>query len=138
MEPEQQTSRAEKDRFGVLAYPVSLVKRPEAAGEQSHSYRVQADDELIEPSGSRIYLVNSGMTGSGLRIMPGYSIEDGLLDCFLLDQGTSAPSPAPPRASSTFAARPRPAISVAAGRSRCPPSRPRPYGPTASTSGGHR
>ena len=28
------------------------------------------------------------MTGSGLRIMPGYSIEDGLLDCFLLDRET--------------------------------------------------
>ncbi len=87
MEPEQQTSREEKDRFGVLAYPVSLIKRPAAAGEH-HSYRVQADDESIEPHGNRIYLVNSGMTGSGVRIMPGYSIDDGLLDCFLLDQDT--------------------------------------------------
>ncbi len=52
------------------------------------TYRVQADDELIEPHGNRIYLVNSGMTGSGVRIMPGYSIEDGLLDCFLLDHDT--------------------------------------------------
>ncbi len=32
MEPEQQTSREEKDRFGVLAYPVSLVKRPAGRG----------------------------------------------------------------------------------------------------------
>ena len=87
MEPEEQTSRAEKDRFGVLAYPLSLIKRPEAAG-QHHDYRIEADGELIQTAGSRIYVVNSGMTGSGLRIMPGYSIEDGLLDCFWLDRDT--------------------------------------------------
>ena len=33
-------------------------------------------------------MVNSGMTGSGLRITHGYAIDDGLLDCFALDGHT--------------------------------------------------
>lgn len=86
MDPEQQTTRREKERFGVLAYPVSLLSRPDGAGH--HAYRVTADGERIAPVGTRIYVVNSGMTGSGLRLMPGYSIDDGKLDCFLLDRDT--------------------------------------------------
>jgi diacylglycerol kinase (ATP) len=88
MDKEQQTSREEKNRFGVLAYPVSMMQRPDAAG--SHQYSVVADGEKIEPEGTRIYLVNSGMTGAGLRVLPNYSVNDGYLDCFLLDRNTLA------------------------------------------------
>jgi YegS/Rv2252/BmrU family lipid kinase len=85
MEPDQQVSRAEKDRYGVLAYPMSLVTRPSAVG--AHDYRIEADGEVLEAHGNRIYVVNSGMSGSGLTALSGYAIDDGLLDCFLLDRG---------------------------------------------------
>lgn len=84
MEPDQQTSREEKDRFGVLAYPMSLVQRRNAIG--SRRYHVVADGEAIEAHGTRIYVVNSGMSGSGLPALAGYAIDDGLLDCYLLDR----------------------------------------------------
>lgn len=85
MEPEAQTSRDEKNRYGVLAYPLTLVQRPDSV---QHKYQVVADGESIAPTGTRIYIVNSGMTGSGLRVMANYSIDDGMLDAFLLDKDT--------------------------------------------------
>lgn len=85
MEPEAQTSRDEKNRYGVLAYPLTLVQRPDSV---QHKYQVVADGESIAPTGTRIYIVNSGMTGSGLRVMANYSIDDGMLDAFMLDKQT--------------------------------------------------
>ena len=85
MEPEAQTSRDEKNRYGVLAYPLTLVQRPDSV---QHKYQVVADGESIAPTGTRIYIVNSGMTGSGLRVMANYSIDDGMLDAFMLDKAT--------------------------------------------------
>lgn len=84
MEPDQQTSREEKDRYGVLAYPMSLVQRRHAI--ESRTYHLQVDGETIEARGTRIYVVNSGMSGSGLPALAGYAIDDGLLDCYLLDR----------------------------------------------------
>jgi hypothetical protein len=88
MEPEQQTSREEKQRFGVLAYPIALLRRPTAAGR--HHYRVVADGEHIEVDGTRLYVVNSGMTGSGLAALADYSVDDGLLDAFVIDRENPA------------------------------------------------
>jgi diacylglycerol kinase (ATP) len=85
MEPEAQTSRDEKNRYGVLAYPLTLVQRPDSV---QHKYKVIADGESIAPTGTRIYIVNSGMTGSGVRVMANYSIDDGMLDAFMLDKET--------------------------------------------------
>ncbi len=34
-------------------------------------------------------MVNSGMTGSGFKVTQGYSIDDGLLDCFVLDKANA-------------------------------------------------
>lgn len=84
MEPDEQTSREEKDRYGVLAYPMSLVKRPTAIGRRA--YHLEVDGQPIEAAGTRIYVVNSGMSGSGLAALSSYAIDDGLLDCFLLDR----------------------------------------------------
>ena len=43
------------------------------------------DGATTEIDGSKVYVVNSGMMGTGLRITHTYSIDDGLLDCFMLD-----------------------------------------------------
>jgi diacylglycerol kinase family enzyme len=46
---------------------------------------VVVDGETGELHGSKVYVVNSGMMGTGLKVTHTYSIDDGLLDCFLLD-----------------------------------------------------
>ena len=82
VEPEEQTSREMKDRYGVFAYAVNLAQR----GPGGHvAYRAEVDGEPSEFQASRVYVVNSGMMGTGLRITHGYSVDDGLLDAFAID-----------------------------------------------------
>ncbi len=83
IEPEEQTSRELKDRYGVFAYAVSAVSQHGAHAPAR--YHVVADGQEKEIEGSKAYVVNSGMMGTGLRVLHTYSIEDGLLDCFMLD-----------------------------------------------------
>jgi diacylglycerol kinase (ATP) len=84
IEPEQQTSRAMKDKYGVLAYAVSEGERLTTTHE--HRYRATADEETLAFEATKVYVVNSGMMGTGLRITSTYSIVDGLLDVFFLDK----------------------------------------------------
>ena len=84
VEPEEQTSRELKDRYGVLAYAISAPKR--SSGAREFQYQVDIDGESLEFLASKVYLVNSGMTGKGFKISHGYAIDDGLLDCFVLDK----------------------------------------------------
>ena len=85
VEPEEQTSRELKDRYGVFAYAVNMAQRGQA---KEVSYRAQVDGEWTEFQASRVYVVNSGMMGTGLRITHGYSVDDGLLDAFAIDSHT--------------------------------------------------
>jgi YegS/Rv2252/BmrU family lipid kinase len=87
IEPEEQTSRELKDRYGVFAYAVSVAGR--VSGPREFQYRVDVDGEILEFEASKLYMVNSGMTGSGLKVTRGYAIDDGLLDCFVLDKATA-------------------------------------------------
>ncbi len=84
VEPEEQTSREMKDKYGVFAYAVSMASR--AGEDQHHRYRATVDDEVGEFDGTKVYIVNSGMMGTGLKITHTYSIDDGLLDCFVVDK----------------------------------------------------
>ena len=84
IEPEEQTSRELKDRYGVFAYAVSAAGR--VSGPREFQYHVDIDGEVLEFLASKVYMVNSGMTGSGLKVAHGYAIDDGLLDCFVLDK----------------------------------------------------
>ena len=84
VEPEEQTSREDKDKYGVFAY---LVNATHHAGDATAvHYRADVDGELFEFDASKVYVVNSGMMGTGLRITHSYAIDDGLLDCFLVDK----------------------------------------------------
>ena len=85
VEPEEQTSREMKDRYGVFAYAVNLAHRGPA---KEVSYRAVVDGEPSEFHASRVYVVNSGMMGTGLRITHEYSVDDGLLDAFAIDGHT--------------------------------------------------
>jgi diacylglycerol kinase family enzyme len=84
IEPEEQTSRELKDRYGVFAYAVSAPRR--VSGPREFRYQVDIDGEALEFLASKVYMVNSGMTGAGFKVTHGYAIDDGLLDCFVLDK----------------------------------------------------
>ena len=84
VEPEEQTSREMKDKYGVFAYAVNMAHH---GGPSKHfRYSVELDGETAEIEGSKVYIINSGMMGTGLKITHTYSIDDGLLDCFVVDK----------------------------------------------------
>lgn len=82
VEPEQQTTRQLKDRLGLLAYAVQVPKQMRQA--QPARFRVTIDGHVIEENGIKLYIVNSGMMGKGVRIAHQFSIDDGYLDVFVL------------------------------------------------------
>lgn len=82
VEPEQQTSREMKERYGVLAYPMTVRQQVKEMIEAA--YRLTIDGEVIERRGTRCYVVNSGMTGRGITASADFSATDGMLDVFLL------------------------------------------------------
>ncbi len=83
IEPEEQTSRELKDKYGVFAYAVAATAQ--VSGPRQFQYQVEIDGDALEFVASKVYMVNSGMTGSGLKVAHTYAIDDGLLDCFALD-----------------------------------------------------
>ncbi len=66
----------------MFAYAVNLAQRGPA---KEVLYRAEVDGEPSEFQASRVYVVNSGMMGTGLRITHGYAVDDGLLDAFAID-----------------------------------------------------
>ena len=85
IEPEEQTSRALKDKYGTLAYAVSGYKRLTAF--KDISYRITIDGKAIETSANKIYVVNASQTGTGISVTGDLSrSDDGLLEVFILDQ----------------------------------------------------
>ena len=84
VEPEEQTSREMKDKYGVFAYAVNMAHHD---GPSKHfRYTFELDGETGEVEGTKVYIINSGMMGTGLKIEHTYSIDDGLLDCFVVDK----------------------------------------------------
>ena len=83
IEPEEQTSREMKDRYGVFAYAISIAQRRKTQKEVN--YQITIDGETHQFQAVKVYVVNSGMTGSGFAITHTYAIDDGLLDAFMLD-----------------------------------------------------
>ena len=82
VEPEEQTSREMKDRLGLLAYAIQVPKQLHRA-ETTH-FRMTIDGQVIEAEGVKLYVVNSGMMGKGVRIAHEFSVDDGYLDVFVL------------------------------------------------------
>lgn len=83
IEPEEQTSREMKDKYGVFAYAVSIYERSKTVKEID--YRVTIDGKEETFKAVKVYVVNSGMMGTGLSITDKYAIDDGLLDAFMLN-----------------------------------------------------
>ena len=83
IEPEEQTSREMKDKYGVFAYAVSMRERKKTT--KQFKYHVTIDGESGEFEAFKAYVVNSGMMGTGLSITHSYAIDDGLLDAFMMN-----------------------------------------------------
>jgi YegS/Rv2252/BmrU family lipid kinase len=84
IEPEQQTSRELKDKYGVLAYAFTVRQQAKAVIEAQ--YRLTIDGQVVEANGTRCYIINSGMSGKGLTLDQNFSVTDGLLDVILLNR----------------------------------------------------
>lgn len=85
IEPEAQTSREQKDKYGVLAYPLST--RQLLHSMKRTKYRLVIDGKEVWEAGLRCYVVNSGRTGSGLTLSPKFDPADGLLDVIMINDG---------------------------------------------------
>ncbi len=84
IEPEQQTSREMKDKYGTLAYAVSGFRRAEHAKEIP--YQVSIDGQTISIPAMKCYVVNAGKTGTGVSVTGSDSvIDDGEVEVFILD-----------------------------------------------------
>lgn len=82
IEPEEQTSREEKDKYGTIAYLFRDIKR--MRNVQDVPYRLRVDGEETEVMGHKCYVVNSAMAGTGLSLSRSFQVDDGLLDVFIL------------------------------------------------------
>jgi YegS/Rv2252/BmrU family lipid kinase len=84
IEPEEQTSREDKDKYGTLAYLKRDINR--LSDIQDIPYRLTIDGEEIQVMGHKCYVVNSGKAGTGLSISTQFSVDDGYLDVFMLSR----------------------------------------------------
>ena len=82
--PESQTSRDLKERYGLLAYAITLPKQ--VLGVSESEFRLTIDGRVAEVSGIKCYIVNSGKTGTGISIDLDFSASDGILDVFVVSR----------------------------------------------------
>jgi len=79
----ERTSRALKDRFGLLAYGIAGLRA--LSKVQPSTYSLNLDGETIEARGLLCTIANSGHLGlPGLSLSPTVNMEDGLLDVIVL------------------------------------------------------
>jgi YegS/Rv2252/BmrU family lipid kinase len=82
IEPEEQTSREMKDKYGTFAYVMRDAER--FRNRKDISYKLTIDGEVIEVEGMKCYIVNSAKAGTGFSIDVNFSVDDGYLDVFML------------------------------------------------------
>jgi len=84
IEPEEQTSREDKDKYGTFAYAINSYHQ--MRDSKQINFRITIDGELIEQSAMKVYVINAPMTGTGISVTGDLSSpEDGLVDVFVLD-----------------------------------------------------
>lgn len=85
IEPEVQTSRKMKDKYGTMAYAISGYQRLTKLKEID--YRICIDGETIETQATKVYVVNAAQSGTGISVTGDISrSDDGLLEVFILDR----------------------------------------------------
>jgi diacylglycerol kinase (ATP) len=82
IEPDEQTDREMKDKYGVVAYGISGLKRSKKK-TRPVKYHLTIDGKRIEEEGIKLYVVNSGSTGMHVSIGD-FNPTDGVLDIFII------------------------------------------------------
>lgn len=86
IEPEEQTSREEKDKYGTFAYAINAFHRARDKKPKEFQYRVVIDGTRYDFPASKLYVVNAAKAGTGISVTGNVSKpDDGLLDVFILD-----------------------------------------------------
>jgi YegS/Rv2252/BmrU family lipid kinase len=88
IEPEEQTSREDKDKYGIFAYlkrDIHLLRTV-----KDIPYHIVIDGEKIEVMGHKCYVVNSAKAGTGLSMSAKFEVDDGYLDVFMLNEDTKS------------------------------------------------
>jgi YegS/Rv2252/BmrU family lipid kinase len=85
IEPEEQTSREEKDRYGTFAYAINAYHRARDKKQKEFKYHVVIDGQEYDFTASKVYVVNAAKAGTGISVTGKVSKpDDGLLDIFVL------------------------------------------------------
>ncbi len=92
IEPEEQTSREDKNKYGTLAYLGRDIRRLKDLKDLNYTLKI--DDEVIEVAGYKCYVVNSARAGTGLAISENFKVDDGMLDIFMLSTDRKSSSAA--------------------------------------------
>lgn len=86
IEPEEQTSREDKDKYGTFAYVVNTYHRARDRKDREVHYRITIDGQVIEIPAVKLYVVNAAKAGTGIAVTGDFSKpDDGLVDVFVLD-----------------------------------------------------
>jgi diacylglycerol kinase (ATP) len=89
VEEEQKTSREMKDKYGVLAYPMSVIGMLRDLNP-AH-YRLTIDGQLVEEDGVVCFVINAGSLGGvPLSFDAQIDVSDGLLDVFMVNTDLSS------------------------------------------------
>ncbi len=86
IEPEEQTSREDKDKYGTFAYAINAYHRAREKGPKEFQYHIEIDGEKGDFMASKLYVVNAAKAGTGISVTGKVSKpDDGLLEVFILD-----------------------------------------------------
>ena len=86
IEPEEQTSREDKDKYGTLAYAINAFHRARDKKQKEFQYKIVIDGEEYNLPASKLYVVNAAKAGTGISVTGKISKpDDGLLEVFILD-----------------------------------------------------
>lgn len=88
VDEEQKTTREQKDKYGILAYPISNL---EMMRNLNHAaYTLTIDGEVVQEKGFSCFVINAGSIGGvNLSFDVEVSVSDGLLDVFMMDTSIS-------------------------------------------------
>lgn len=86
IEPEEQTSREDKDKYGTFAYAINAYHRARDKKQKEFQYHVEIDGQTYDLPASKLYVVNAAKAGTGISVTGKVSKpDDGLLEVFILD-----------------------------------------------------
>lgn len=86
IEPEEQTSREDKDKYGTFAYAINAYHRARDKKQKEFQYHIVIDGETFDVPASKLYVVNAAKAGTGISVTGKISKpDDGLLEVFILN-----------------------------------------------------